>query len=214
MKNSKQKPSLAQNRIDYIVYHNTDDVSKLLFEYGFEAPEDPKHLAEAIKELARKKGRKVIKELIQIHPDKEAILKLSQPKEDNFCGACSNDSYNTESNFCKACGHSNYSGTGDEDSFLNQFESYSDKDLERYYQTIVKRSNAQANDKNLAQEVQMVWNEVRIRKEAKKKEEEEPKPQPHKTFSVTKDELLLFGVVFIAGALVGHGLKFNFSNVK
>jgi hypothetical protein len=54
---------------------------------------------------------------------------------------------------------------------------------------------------------------VRIRKEAKKKVEE-PKPQPHKSFSVTKDELLLFGVVFIAGALVGHGLKFNIANGK
>lgn len=213
MKNTLPTPSLAQNRIDYIVYHNPDDVAKLLFDYGFEAPEDPTHLAEAIKELTRKKGRKVIKELIQLHPDKDAILKLNTAQEDNFCGACSNDSYNTESNFCRACGHSNYAGTGDEDSFLNQFESYDDKALERYYQTIVKRSNANAEDKNLAQEVQMVWNELRIRKEAKKKEEE-PKPHTQKTFSITKDELILFGVVFIAGALVGHGLKFNINNVK
>jgi uncharacterized protein YecT (DUF1311 family) len=213
MSHKNQTPSLGQNRIDYIVYHNPDDAAKLLFNYGFEAPEDPSHLTEAIKELTRKKGRKVIKELLQLHPDKEAILKLNEPAEDSFCGACSNDSYNTESNFCKACGHSNYSGTGDEDGFLNQFESYSDKELERYYQTIVKRSNASPDDKNLAQEVQMVWNEVRMRKETKKKEEE-PKPKTSNPFSVTREELLLFGVVFIAGALVGHGLKFNFSNVK
>lgn len=205
--------TLGQNRIDYIVYHNASAVSHLLEQYGFEAPKNPTHLAEAIKELTRKKGRKVIKELIQLHPDKEAILKLTAPEEDNFCGACSNDSYNTEGNFCKACGHSNYSGTGDEDSFLSQFENYKDRELERYYQTIVKKSNANPQDKNLAQEVQMVWNEIRTRKLALKKEEATQTETP-KNFSITKDELILFGVVFIAGALVGHGLKFNFSNVK
>jgi len=213
MKKESNINNLGQNRIDYIVYHNATDVSQLLERYGFEAPENPTHLAEAIKELARKKGRKVIKELILLHPDKEAILKMNEPKEDSFCGACSNDSYNTDGNFCKACGHSNYAGSGDENSFLSQFENYKDKELERYYQTIVKKSNANPKDKNLAQEVQMVWNEIRTRKLALKKEEE-TKPEGSKSFSITKDEMILFGVVFIAGVLVGHGLKFNYSNVK
>ena len=213
MKNQIHINSLGQNRIDYIVYHNPDKVSNLLYQYGFEPPKDQKHLAEAVKELARNKGRKVIKELIQLHPDKDAILKLSESQEDSFCGACSNDSYNNESNFCSSCGHSNYSGSGDEDNFLNQFGGYKDKELERYYQGIVKRSNADPENKNLAQEVQMVWNELRTRKEALKKEEE-PKTEKPKSFGVTKDDLILFGVVFIAGALVGHGLKFNVTNVK
>lgn len=213
MRNQTSTKILGQNRIDYIVYHNPDEVSSLLYQYGFEPPKDHEHLAEAVKELARKKGRKVIKELIQLHPDKDAILKLNEPKEDGFCGACSNDSYNTESNFCSSCGHSNYAGSGDEDSFLNQFGGYKDKELEKYYQGIVKRSNADPENKNLAQEVQMVWNELRTRKEALKKEEE-PKTEQPKSFGVTKDDLILFGVVFIAGALVGHGLKFNVTNVK
>ncbi len=213
MKKQSHSNTLGQNKIDYIVYHNADAVSNLLEQYGFEVPENPKHLAEAIKELARKKGRKVIKELLLLHPDKDIILKLNLPKEDGFCGACSNDSYNNENNYCTSCGHSNYAGSGTEDSFLSQFESYKDKELERYYQTIVKKSNANPQDKNLAQEVQMVWNEIRTRKLTLKKEDE-PKPEASKSFSITKDEMLLFGVVFIAGALVGHGLKFNFSNVK
>ena len=213
MKKQSHSNTLGQNRIDYIVYHNADAVSKLLEQYGFEAPGNAKHLVEAIKELTRKKGRKVIKELLQLHPDKEVILKLNLPKEDGFCGACSNDSYNNENNYCTSCGHSNYSGSGNEDSFLSQFESYKDKELERYYQTIVKKSNANPQDKNLAQEVQMVWNEIRTRKLTLKKEDES-KPEVSKSFSITKDEMILFGVVFIAGALVGHGLKFNFSNVK
>ena len=213
MKKQSNTNHLGQNKIDYIVFHNATDVSKLLENYGFEAPKHPKHLAEAIKELARKKGRKVIKELIKLHPDKQAILSISKSEEDSFCGACSNDSYNTEGNFCKACGHSNYAGAGDEKSFMSQFENYKDRELERYYQTIVKKSNANPQDKNLAQEVQMVWNEIRTRKLAIKKEEATA-PESSKRFGITKDELILFGVVFIAGALVGHGLKFNFSNVK
>lgn len=209
----KNNNTFGQNSIAYIVYHNTEDAAKLLHTYGFEPPKDQHHLVDAIKELARKKGRKVIKDLLRIHPDKQAILKINKPKEDGYCGSCSNNSYNDEGNFCTSCGHSNYAGSGDEDSFLDQFGTYKDKELEKYYQGIVRRSNLDPNNKNLAQEVQMVWNELRKRKETSKKEETTSQEKP-KQFSMTRDELILFGVVFIAGTLVGHGLKFNFNNGK
>lgn len=213
MKRQPHSNTLGQNRIDYIVHHNADEASKLLEGYGFEAPNDPRHLAEAIKELARKKGRKVIKELLGFHPDKEAILKLNAPKKEGSCDACNNDSYDQARNHCMNCGHSNQAGSGNGKGISNQFENYKDKALESHYQTIVKVSNANPQDKGLAQEVQMVWNEIRTRR-LSPESEEGSKSRGSRAFSITKDEMLLLGVAFIAGALVGHGLKFNFNNVK
>ena len=213
MKHTKRNTPLAQNRIDYIVFHNKDEAAKLLYNYGFEPPKSPQHLVTAIKELVQKKGRKVIKELIQIHPDKSVILKLNLPKEDNFCGACNNNSYNDEQNYCASCGHSNYTGSGDEATFLSQLNTYNDTELEKYYQGLVDKSNKEPDNKILSQEVQMVWNELRNRKEISKKEEDQPK-ESSEDFRITKKELLLLGAVFVAGALVGHGIKFNFNNGK
>ncbi len=213
MKQQKNTSTLGQNRIDYIVYHNTNAVSKLLNTYGFEAPEHPKHLSEAIKELTRKKGRKVIRELLQLHPDKDAILKLNLSQKKGFCHTCNKYSYATEDNHCSSCGNSNTVTVNAYDSFINPFKNYKDNALERYYDRVVKRSNTNPEDKNLAEEVQNIWNEIRTRKLALKKEDD-PKLKATKRYSMTKNELLLFGVVFIAGTLVGYGLKFNFKNVK
>ncbi len=201
---------LAQNKIDYIVFHNPEKVTELLYNQGFDPPTHPKELAEAIKELTRKKGRQFLEQLVKLHPDKEVILSLEKTDTTTSCGACKNNLYDSKANYCKGCGHSNYLGSGDEDSFLGQFDSYQDVELEKYYKGIVHKSNENPTDKNLAQEVQMIWNEIRLRKD-KHKEANQAKEVSKKQF-IGRDELMLIGVVFFAGALVGHGLKFNFNN--
>lgn len=208
----KQANYLAQNKIDYIVFHNTKKVSELLYNQGFEPPKKPIELVEAIKELVRKKGRKFLEELVQLHPDKSAILSLNTSKTTSSCGACKKESYDDKGNYCANCGHSNYLGSGDEDSFLGQFDSYKDVELEKYYRGIVRKSNEAPENKNLAQEVQMIWNEIRQRRE--KQNSVEQTSQHSKSNRITKEDLLLFGVVFFAGVLVGHGLKFKFNNDK
>lgn len=197
---------LAQNKIDYIVFHNKKAVAELLYNQGFEPPEDAVSLAGAIKELSRKKGKKFIEELLQLHPDKKAILSLNPKFNASDCRACSSKSYITAKNYCSSCGHSNYIGSGDEDSFLGQFESYKDKELAQYYKKAVRKSNEDPKDKTLSQEVQMIWNEIRVRKENKAKESV---TLYKKVQLISRDDLLLFGIVFISGVLVGHGLKFN-----
>ncbi len=220
MKRNNNPKNLAQNRIDYIVFHNTDAANNLLFDYGFEKIESQQHLSQAVKELIKNKGRKVIKDLLAIHPDKAAILQVNTVV-DAKCPACNNNAVvHTEhsrstraENYCKSCDHSNNTGSGDEDSFLSQFSSYDDKGLENYYQGVVKCSNNAPEDKNLAQEVQMVWNELRKRKESKP----EPKTttqEDQKGIHISKDEMLLLGVVFIAGVLVGASIKLDLKNGK
>ena len=205
MRTSKKHTTkeLAQNSIDYIVYSNPEPVRKLIYDYGYEVPRNLYTLVKATKELIKEKGTTVISQLLEAHPDRKAILSLDKKKKKKSnCNSCSNDNYNDEDNFCGACGHSNYNGSGDEDSFLDQFSELSDKEVKSYYDRIRKKSNANPTDQKLASEVQMVWNELRQRKLIEK----DPKPKeetPQKTSLFGKDELLLMGVVFMAGYLVG-----------
>ncbi len=203
----KKRKGLAQNSIDYIVFSNPDPVRKIIYDCGYEAPKNLRTLVRATKELIQKEGKSVITELLKIHPDKKAILSLNLKEKKKPCNSCSNDNYNEEDNFCGSCGHSNYNGSGDEDSFLDQFSDASDKELKSYYDRIVKKSNANPEDQKLASEVQMVWNEVRQRKlSGKEKTPVKTEPTtttPRKSSILEKDELVLLGLVFIAGYLVG-----------
>ncbi|WP_298546148.1 hypothetical protein [uncultured Aquimarina sp.] len=206
MKISKRNRNkgLAQNSIDYIVLSNPEPIRKIIFDYGYEIPKDLHTLVRATKELIQKKGTSLISEVLQHHPDKKAILALNTKEKKKPCNSCSNYNYNSEDNFCGACGHSNYNGSGDEDSFLDQFSDASDKEVKSYYDRIVKKSNANPEDQKLASEVQMVWNEMRQRKGAEKDTDSASTiPEPQKASVFGKDEIVLLSVVFIAGYLVG-----------
>ncbi len=194
---------LAQNKIDYIVFHRPKEAGQLLYDYGYEIPKEPKALTGSIKALIRKEGRKVTEALLELHPDTKAILAIKSTKKSN-CSACNNKTYNNDSDNCESCGHSGYIGSGDEYSFLGQFDSYNDSELEKYYRGIVTKSNKTPENKNLAQEVQLIWNELRQRKQ---QEQQEKITKVSK--GISKDDMILLGMVFIAGILVGHGLKKN-----
>lgn len=194
--------NLTQNSIDYIVLSNPEPIRKIIFDCGYEVPKNLHTLVRATKELIQKNGKAVISEVLQHHPDKKAILELNTKGNKKPCNSCSHDNYNSEGNFCGSCGHSNYNGSGDEDSFLDQFSDTSDKEVQRYYERIVKKSNANPEDQKLASEVQMVWNEMRQRKLIKK-DGEATTPESQKTSVIGKDEIVLLSVVFIAGYLVG-----------
>lgn len=206
MKTQKKRNTLAQNSIDYIVYSNPVSVRQLLYDRGYEPPRNARELVQATKELIRKKGNSVITELLAIHPDKKAILSVSASTSKSNCNACNYDGYNQKDNFCGSCGHSNYIGLGDEDSFLDQFTDTSDRELQKYYERIVRKSNAAPKDKQLSGEVQTVWNELRQRKLVLKEDPPEA-PISEKKMFLKKDEMILIAVVFTAGFLVGSGYK-------
>ena len=207
-KNNINRSRFAQNRIDYIVYGNPKEAKELVHRYGYESPKDIHELVAAIKELVRRKGRKVIKDLIGIHPDKKAIAKIGRKREDNYCGACNSNAYNSEDNFCGACGHSNYTGDTDLGDFIDQLVKMNTSELENYYQDIMSKSNADPEDMNLADEVQIVWNELRKRKttdnqEEEKKEERSLIPPAF----VNQQGMVVLGLTLLAGVLVGASIK-------
>jgi ribosomal protein L37E len=200
--------TLAQNRIDYIVYHNIEKASDLLEDYGFEVPDNPKHLAEAIRELVRKRGRRVIKELIAIHPDKQAILQIEPKSNLSVCEACQNDSYDNATSSCNSCGFSNYVSHQTEYNFTDEYENLSQKELQSLYDKILKESNLNPNDRKKAEKVQQVWNELRIRKAiSKKQRQSDSSAQP--LFAPTKKDVMIVGIVFLTGLLIGNGLTFK-----
>ncbi len=86
---------------------------------------------------------------------------------------------------------------GDEDSFLDQFETYMIRSLKSIIRVVVRVVKPRPKNKNLAQEVQMVWNELRKTQGSFQKEETiTGKP---KQFSMTRDDLILL-VWFLCGS--------------
>ena len=203
-----QAITLAQNRIDYIVYHNTEKVGDLLEDYGFEVPENPQHLAEAIRELVRKRGRSVIKDLIAIHPDKRVILELESKATMSVCESCQNDSFNSISNSCSSCGFSNYISHQNEHSYTDAYEHLDQKELQSLYDKTLKESNLSPGDRKKAETVQKLWNELRVRKAISKKEKESSDSTALK-FGPTKTDLMIIGITFIVGIVIGNGLNFK-----
>jgi len=203
MKRNKRS-KFAQNRIDYIVFGNPEGAARLVYDYGYEPAENLHDLSQAIRQLVRKKGRKAVKKLISIHPDRGAILKVEQGKEDNYCGMCSSYAYNPRDNYCGGCGHSHYDGTSDKKGFLARLTDMGTDRLKTYYESIVRKSNNNPEDTALADEVEMVWNELRQRKQ--KQDQEDPEDTKIRAMRRAKEGLIIVSLVFAAGILVGSTL--------
>lgn len=205
MKKNGSRSKSAQNRIDYIVYGNPGGAAQLIDKYGYEPLKNPSDLVKAIKMLVKQNGLKMIKELIKIHPDRRAILKVERGKEDNFCGACSSYSYNPQDNYCGVCGHSEYKGQSDKRAFLHQLIDLNVRELEEYYQNILSKANKNPDNPNMAEEVEMIWKELRLRKTEQKKEEKKETSTEISMYPV-REGLVILGLVFVAGILVGSSL--------
>lgn len=212
MKKSLTRSRYAQNRIAYIVYGNPDGARKFLFDQGYHPPKNIHDLVHATKELVKTKGKIIVPLLLNVHPEKELILKLNQPQnkqgEDSFCGACGSSSFNPESNFCGACGSSNFSGDSSLDvgDYIDQLVDMTTSQLEKHYQEVLAASNKKPEDLSLMEEVQLVWNELRQRKlnaEIPKQEVAKDKDR----FTVSKDGVVILGLTLAAGVLIGSSIK-------
>ena len=201
----KKRSRFAQNRIDYIVFGNPKGAAQLVYDYGYEPAENLHDLSRAVRQLIRKKGRKAVRKLISIHPDRKAILKVESGKEDNYCGMCSSYSYNPQDKYCGGCGHSHYDGKGDKKDFLRSLVDMGTDQLKTYYESIVRKSNNTPEDPALSEQVQMVWNELRQRKQ-KQDREEDPEDEKIKAMRRAKEGFIIISLVFAAGILVGSAL--------
>ena len=187
--------ALGQNRIDYIVYHNSLEAQKLLYNQGFESPEDPDDLVEAIKELVREKGRPVIEALLKIHPDKKAILAIADiPK---VCENCKTKLGQTKNKGCASCKKATASL---EDNFTGNPKELDSNARLRY---LIAKHKANPTDKELEKEIESLWNALRTTPKKEVKQE-----QVNQTL-LTKKELCIYASIFGVGILMGWGFSYS-----
>lgn len=170
----------AQNRIDYIVLQKPSDAAKIVEKYGYEPPVKVDELVKVVKLLVKKKGEPVIKELINIHPEKKLILEVSGHKSD-------------ESNFC-GC-HSSYSGETKE--LLDKLSDLSVDDLTKLYDETKKDSKDKPEDKTLLAQVDTIWDELKRRKKQTKKIES----------TQENNQMLKMALAVLAGVIIGKALS-------
>jgi hypothetical protein len=140
----------GQNRIEYIVYHNPAEASALLDKYGYEPPKKKEELATAMKQLVRKKGEPVIKELMLIHPERKLMLEATghNCEESNFCGC-----------------HSAY--TGELKDYLDKLSGMSESDLAELYDEAKQKAKEKPGDASQMGQVEAIWDELKKRKKDK-----------------------------------------------
>ena len=168
----------AQNRINYIVLQRPLEASKIVEKYGYEAPRKGDELVKAVKLLVKKKGEPVIKDLINIHPEKKIILEMSGHKSD-------------ESSFC-GC-HSSYSG--EVKDLLDHLADLSVEDLIKLYEDTKKKSKDSPDDKTLMAQVETIWDEVKRRRKQTEKADKH-------TQELTTNIWLKMGLCFLAGIVI------------
>jgi len=190
MKKKLNPSRYAQNRIEYIIYGNPKAARNLLYEYGYEIPENIKDVAKSFKLLIQKKGRKIIKDLILIHPEKDIILKVTgKSNYSSFCGACS-------------------AFAGDEQNLKEQIKDMSTNDLKALYERLKKSASEDSNDKSIIDKVELAWDEITNRKE----EDEKTKPDDKvDRFNKLLDKAAPCGIALLIGIVIG-GLAFSKTN--
>jgi len=93
---------------EYIAYNNRPMAQKMLVKYGLKTAKNPMDMERKLVSLTRDYKEEFLKELANIHPDKELILKYADRKEEksNFCGCSGFDGEKT----CSFCGCSGFDG--------------------------------------------------------------------------------------------------------
>lgn len=94
---------------EYIAYNNRPMAQKMLVKYGLKSAKNPMEMERKLISLTRDYKEEFLKELANIHPDKDLILKYADKVEEksNFCGCSGFDGEKT----CSFCGCSSFDGT-------------------------------------------------------------------------------------------------------
>lgn len=201
---------LAQSRIDYIAYGNPNEVSDLIARYGYEPPQSLPDLSDAVKELIRLEGKKVVADLVQLHPDKEAILSVvrqpATPQKENdvqLSFDSSNEVATPVKSGCSSCGKQPAS----EDSFCGCSHAYdnsqeenasklTDAELLQRYESLSKKDQS----KDAIDQVTALWNELR------KRNTDVNTGSGFSPLSM-REILLILSLTIMAGVFIGMGFQ-------
>jgi hypothetical protein len=212
---------IQRSRIDYIVNGNPEGVRKLVYDLGYEAPDNNKELSQVVRQLIRREGRSVTEALVKLHPDKEVILDLEKDKKEEVkevkvekkecdCNNCQKkkEIKKAEDSFC-GCQH--YSYTGSPEQKTENLASMAMTELQSRYESLVKKSTEHPEDTSIQKQVMQAWDELRNRikndKDLLEKTSEEKKDKASCVLVSYKEGLLILGLTLFAGLIMGVTLS-------
>lgn len=204
METKTRQKRLVPNKIDYIVLHRPKEAAQLLEEFGYKSPKSPSNIAAAVKELIRIEGREAVNALLTIHPDRHVIMNTA--KEDNYCYNCGSPVKEEEDHFCSVCNHDNFMSTDDKNDLLDKVKGMAKGELERSLDSLMKKANRDPEDLKVAEETQMVWNELRSRPTDLGSSLTPSREEPRNCNVLTikpMDGLLYLGTALLMGILIG-----------
>jgi len=73
------KPSVM-NVYQYIAYSNPDAANELCNKHGYYQIQSYEELADCLQSIVARKGESALKEIMELHPDKEVVLELFEKK--------------------------------------------------------------------------------------------------------------------------------------
>lgn len=178
------------NRIEYIVRENPYAVAELLQKEGYSIPKDISTLIHLTKGWISKNGKTAIIQLLQVHPEREAILSANGHKEfDNFGGCSCKSSFSAgcgcKSSFDGSCGcKSSFDGScgcGCKDSFtvdknqrdeiIAKLKESTPSEILADYEELKQLTKKYPEDQDIKFELEVTWDYMRrsFRKAQKKK---------------------------------------------
>ena len=122
---------------EYIAYNNRPMAQKMLVKYGLKSAKSPMEMERKLISLTKDYREEALRELANIHPDKELILKYAdrgtEEKKCGFCG-CSGFDGDNSSSFCGCsgfdgenrssfCGCSGFNGENKKENTNNNLEA-------------------------------------------------------------------------------------------
>jgi len=120
---------------EYIAYNNRPMAQKMLVKYGLKSAKSPMEMERKLISLTKDYKEEALRELANIHPDKELILKYvdREEKKSGFCG-CSGFDGDNSSSFCGCsgfdgdnkssfCGCSGFNGENKKENTNNNLEA-------------------------------------------------------------------------------------------
>ncbi|MEL7425996.1 MAG: hypothetical protein AAFN81_23590 [Bacteroidota bacterium] len=173
---------MSLSRIDYIVYHNSSAVRRLIYQAGYQPPQSLEDLAGAVKALIRKQGRPFIEKLLKLHPDRKVL----NPQKDCSCKACQGDQKNNKP------------------SAIQKVEQLSDEALIALRGALQNQLEADPANEALQVRLRLARAELLLRRK-----EEEGTPSKRKRFGAASDLVIALSLTLLAGVLIGTNLKVN-----
>lgn len=108
---------------EYIAYNNRPMAQKMLVKYGLKSAKSPMEMERKLISLTKDYREEALRELANIHPDKELILKYAdrgtEEKKCGFCGCSGFDGDNSSS----FCGCSGFDGQNKKEITNNNLEA-------------------------------------------------------------------------------------------